>query len=85
MAGSTKIAITLPDDVYDEVEKLRLANHESRSAVIQRAVRILLRHNERHARVREYVAAYKCSPESQDEVRQATALAKSGLSHVDWE
>jgi Arc/MetJ-type ribon-helix-helix transcriptional regulator len=40
--GSRKIAITLPEELFDMVERLRSIEHRSRSEVMQDAVRSYL-------------------------------------------
>ena len=85
MAESEKVAITLPGDVYKRVERMRKSTGESRSAVIHRALRCLFRDDERAARVRKYVDAYRRHPETDAEVNQAEASAAELFKQVPWE
>ena len=85
MAQSAKVAVTLPDSLYRAVEKLRRQTRTTRSAVVQRALVLLLRETEKQERVRAYVEAYRRSPETEEEVRAAEASAARLLAEVPWE
>lgn len=85
MAHSEKIAITLPQEIYKRVERLRRGTQESRSAVVQRALRLLFRASEHESRVRDYVDAYTRDPESEDEIRVAEKSAVELAKRIPWE
>jgi metal-responsive CopG/Arc/MetJ family transcriptional regulator len=82
---SEKIAITLEASVLARVEALRRKTRESRSALIARAVRMLLEDELRRDRVAEYVAAYRRSPETTAEVGAADAVAVATASDLAWD
>ena len=73
-----KIAISLPDEVLEAVEKERLANGESRSQFFRRAVQDRLRRAKEREDVQQYIRGYLEFPETQEEV----ALAKATLGYV---
>ncbi len=73
-----KIAISLPDEVYQAVEKERLANGESRSKFFRRAVEDYLRRAKERKDVEQYIRGYQKYPETKEEV----ALAESTLGYV---
>ena len=80
MSRITKIAISLPEDILDEVEKERKGSGESRSLLFRRAVELLLRHRRENALSEQYVRAYREVPETGEEVdssRQAAGTIKS--------
>jgi Arc/MetJ-type ribon-helix-helix transcriptional regulator len=81
---ATKIAISIPDDLYRAVERARRATGLSRSAVIQGSLRLWLERRARDAAVREYVAGYRAKPEGRREVKAAEAAAVRLLSTEDW-
>ena len=73
-----KIAISLPDEVYQAVEKERMAKGESRSQFIRRAVEEHLRRAREREDVEQYTRGYQKYPETKEEV----ALAESTLGYV---
>jgi metal-responsive CopG/Arc/MetJ family transcriptional regulator len=80
-----KIAISVDADLLEAVEALRQKTDESRSAVFVRAVRMLLRNEERRRRVEEYVDAYRRQPETEAELAEAEALARMSLPSAEWD
>jgi Arc/MetJ-type ribon-helix-helix transcriptional regulator len=82
--AATKIAISIPDDLYRAVERARRATGLSRSAVIQGALRLWLDGRVRDAAVREYVAGYRAKPEGRREITAAEAAAVRLLATEDW-
>jgi len=81
---AAKVAISIPDDLYRAVERVRRTTGRSRSAVLQDALRHWLEHQAQAGMVREYVAGYQRRPESAREVRAAEAAAVQLLSADDW-
>ncbi len=71
--GATKVAVSIPDDLYQAIEKIRKIRRASRSAVVQDALRHWLHQQAQSARVREYEAGYRRRPESRREVKAAEA------------
>lgn len=84
-AKTTKIAISLPEDVLNAVEKEREESGESRSEFFRRAVETLLRRERDQSLSEQYVRAYQELPESPDEVEAARRAAGSILSEEPWE
>ena len=85
MGQSAKVAITLPTDIYRQVERLRKRSHTSRSAMVQRALVLLLNQADKQERVRAYVEGYRKHPETDEEIRAAHASAVDILTEVVWE
>ncbi|PYN76822.1 MAG: hypothetical protein DMD96_24985 [Candidatus Rokuibacteriota bacterium] len=81
---ATKVAVSIPDDLYRAIEKIRKIRGKSRSAVMQEALRHWLHDQAQVALVREYEAGYRRRPESQREVKAAEAAAVRLLSGDDW-
>src|SRR5207245_1694316 len=73
--AATKIAISVPAELYRAVEKARRTTGLSRSAVVQRALRLWLERSVHEAAVREYVAGYRARPEGPRDVKAAEAAA----------
>src|SRR5204863_438148 len=73
--AATKIAISVPAELYRAVERARRTTGLSRSAVVQRALRLWLERSAHEAAVREYVAGYRARPEGPRDVKAAEAAA----------
>lgn len=71
-----KIAISLPDEVLQAVERERLARGESRSAFCRRALEAFLRREQERKWDEEYVRGYQQYPETEEEL----AWAQYGLT-----
>ena len=71
-----KIAISLPDEVLQAVEKERLARKETRSQFFRRAVEQFLRREREREWDEQYVRAYLENPETPEEL----AWAQLGLA-----
>jgi len=83
MAAAVKIAITVPRDLYESVEKARRHLARTRSAVVQEALRSWLRRRAEAELVREYEAAYRRRPEGKREIDAAMATAAGLLGDED--
>lgn len=79
-----KLAISLPRDLYDEIEHRRAKSELSRSATIQQMLRALLREEHRQQRIAEYVRAYQEYPETAGEVQLGEAIAAAAWS-TPWD
>ena len=69
---SSKVAVSLPADLLVEVERYRKRSGESRSAVVRCALERLLDATAEADAVREYVEAFRRTPETADEVALST-------------
>ena len=81
---ATKVAVSLPDNLYRAVEQARKKSGKSRSAVMQDALHHWLRQQEQTVLIREYEAGYQKKPESKQEVEAAEASAVRLLVTEDW-
>jgi len=70
--GSSKVAVSLPADLLADVERYRRRSGESRSAVVRRALERLLDARVEADAVREYVEAYRRTPETAEEAALST-------------
>ena len=83
--GGAKVAVSLPEDLYRAVERVRRRNGKTRSAVMQDALRYWLRHQAEIALVREYEEGYRRRPEGRREIDAAMATAIGLLrDEEDW-
>jgi metal-responsive CopG/Arc/MetJ family transcriptional regulator len=84
MPKTTKIAISLPDDMLTVVEEQRKESGESRSEFFRRAVQVLLRRRREMDKTERYIRAYQKNPETKEEVEAARHAASSILSEESW-
>lgn len=73
-----KIAISMPPDVLEALERARATTGRSRSAIVTDAVRQWLRSGAMSQRDQRYVEAYLREPERLDEVAAIAAGATAG-------
>jgi metal-responsive CopG/Arc/MetJ family transcriptional regulator len=83
-APATKVAVSIPAELYRAVERIRRASGKTRSAIVQDALRHWLRSQTEALLVREYEAGYRRLPESRREIDAATAAAVRLLSSEEW-
>ena len=81
---ATKVAVSIPSGLYQTVERVRKASGQSRSAIVQDALRHWLHSQAQAALVREYEAGYRRKPEGRREIKAAEAAAVSLLATEDW-
>ncbi len=81
---ATKVAVSIPSDLYRAVERARKTSGKSRSAVVHDALRHWLDTQAHAALVREYEAGYRLRPEGRREIKAAEAAAVRLLSTEDW-
>lgn len=61
-----RIAISLPDELYRTIERLRKRRHVPRSALIQEAVGDYVRRNDEKALEERYFEGYRRIPDGDD-------------------
>lgn len=79
-----KVAITVPLDLFRQVEAARKRRGQTRSAVVQAALRHWLRAEKHAVLAREYEAGYRRRPETKREVDEALATAVGLLDDEEW-
>lgn len=80
-----KIAISLPDDVHQAVEKERLATGESRSQFFRHAVEERLRRARDRELEEQYVRGYLENPETPEELEWVFRAGLEALAENPWE
>lgn len=85
MSKVAKIAVSLPEDMLEVIEKERKAKGESRSEFFRRAIEALLRQQRERAAVERYVHGYQQVPETADEVQAAHRAGTAVLAGEPWE
>ena len=84
MPKTSKIAISLPEEVLTAVEREREESGESRSQIFRRAVELLLRHRKEKEMSDQYIRAYQQMPETTEEVTAARHSASTILAEEPW-
>jgi metal-responsive CopG/Arc/MetJ family transcriptional regulator len=85
MAGTAKVAVSLPEPLFRAVERARKAARKSRSAVVQEALRDWLRRSAQADLIRDYEAGYRTRPEGKSAVEAALATAVALFDDAeDW-
>ena len=80
-----KIAISLPDEVLDAVEKERLASGISRSEYFRRTVEEHLRREREKEDVARYIQGYLDNPETPEELARSQATITYAFDDESWE
>ena len=84
MDKSTKVAISLPENVLKAIEKERKARGESRSEFFRRAAEKLLKQEQESKAVETYIRGYRIMPESSEEVRAVHLAGVAVLAEEPW-
>jgi len=82
---TSKIAISLPEDVLTVIEIQRQESGESRSQFFRRAVDMLLKHQREQELSEQYLRAYREMPETKREIAAARRNARAILSQEPWD
>jgi len=85
MPKTSKIAISLPEEVLTAVEREREESGESRSQIFRRAVDLLLRQRKEREMSEKYIRAYQQVPETEEEVTAARRSASTILAQEPWQ
>jgi len=84
MVKTEKVAVTVDREVLGAAERLRQKTGESRSALVNRALHLLVSDDARRAQVAQYVQGYREHPETDDDVAVARELAAATLKALPW-
>ena len=85
MTRTAKIAISLPENLLQSIERERQANGESRSEFFRRAAEALLRREREREAIEQYVRGYLEMPETDEEVAFAQSMAHIAFAENPWE
>lgn len=84
MSKTSKIAISLSEEMLTAVERERKESGESRSQIFRRAVDLLLRQRKDREMSEQYIGAYQQVPETKEEVTAARHSASTILVEEPW-
>ena len=80
-----KIAISLPDEILEAVEKERSASGISRSEYFRRTVEEHLRREKEKEDVARYIQGYLENPETPEEMAWVVQAGVEALADIPWE
>ncbi len=84
MDKSTKVAISLPENVLKAIEKERKTSGESRSELFRRAAEKLLKQEQESKAVEAYIRGYCVTPESAEEIEAVHRAGIAVLAEEPW-
>jgi len=82
---TVKVAISLPKEKYQAVEKMRKKVRKTRSALVSEALSLWLEEARKKELIKRYIAGYKQHPESTEDAKLATATSVKTLAAQEWE
>jgi Arc/MetJ-type ribon-helix-helix transcriptional regulator len=83
---TTQIAVKLPDEMLDAVDRLVAAGRfESRSGAVRAGLVILVRQADRERIDRAFSEGFRRHPEEPDELADASRLAIEAIHDEPWE
>ena len=80
---AVKVAVSIPDLLYQALEKARRQSRKSRSAIVQEALREWLRRGIQGELVRDYEAGYRAQRETPEEIEAALATAMGQMPEAE--
>ena len=80
-----KIAISLPREEADYVERVRKSLNTTRSAVIRDAIREKVRAETKAEKIRRYIEGYRRMPETEEEIAELQAMQQTALESLPRE
>lgn len=80
-----KIALNLPDGVYDALEKSRAKSGASRSGYIRDAVEERLRREKKQVDIERYIQGYRRFPETAEEIAYSESLVRKVFAENPWD
>ena len=81
---TTKFAVSLPRETYQEIERLRHELGLARSAVVAEALRLWLRRKEEQELEEKYVKGYERKPEKLSEIEPLFRAGLSSFTRENW-
>ena len=82
---TAKIAISLPQQVLEEIETRRRACGQTRSEFIRRAVEVFLRRERERELEEQYIRGYLEQPETEEDVAFARKALYAAMAESPWD
>jgi metal-responsive CopG/Arc/MetJ family transcriptional regulator len=84
MIKTSKIAISLPQEDLERIEKIRRKMGLQRSVVIDKAIRFWLKHLDEQDMIKQYEAGYMTNPESVKEIEALEKMSAVAAEEEGW-
>ena len=84
MAKSAKIAISMPVEVLEEIERERHSDGTSRSEIIVQAIQEFLKNRRKQQQIEQYIRGYQLYPETDEEMDVSDQLAAESMAKSPW-
>lgn len=84
MGGMTRITVSVPTRLLEEVDQRLVKGEEGRSAVVRRLLEEALRAVEEREDVERYVRGYRECPQTEEEFGWSDAVARDGIGESPW-
>ena len=81
----SRVNISLPAELANEIDRKLASQGESRSAVIRRLVEAALREAEKRAADERYIQAYQEQPQTEEELSWADVSVLTCPAELPWE
>lgn len=82
--ANQKVAVSLPRPLYRRIERLRQLTEQTRTGVIQEALRLWIAHHDKVNPVQRYVDGYRLRPERAVDVAGLDDLAAEAWADLPW-
>ena len=79
-----KFAVSIPEEDYRDIEKIRKREKLSRSGIVVVAIRFLKKFREKEKLIRQYEEGYRNMPEKLTEVKAREAASMEVFSTEGW-
>jgi metal-responsive CopG/Arc/MetJ family transcriptional regulator len=80
----TKVTISLPTVLLEDVERSKETNQESRSETIARLLQAALRAEQEQSDVERYIKGYLEQPDTEEEIAIAEAMSTEAAALDPW-
>ncbi len=84
MTKTSKIAISLPEELLQGIDKERKTRGETRSEFLRRVIEVYLRRERDREAIEQYVRGYQQYPETEEELGWVRAASRSVLAAYPW-
>lgn len=85
MSKAARVTVVLDEDLSAAVERARKHTGQSRSAFIRDAVATAVEQGHSQEEVERYLQGYRAMPESDEDIKEATAFGYAALAEEPWE
>lgn len=81
---AVKFAVSIPEEDYRDIEKIRRVERLSRSGVVVEAIRFLKKYREKEELVKQYEEGYRKKPEKLSEIKGWERVSMEAFSDFQF-